>query len=171
MISYIFKKKILPWWLMQFLSDILLFLGQNLPHPKLRILIWRLRGANIKGCRYIGTNCLIGNFPWLLTIEKNTVISSGTRILTEDASYTLLGSEHYTAEVYIGENVHIGMNCFVYPGVRIGKNSVIGACSIVTKSIPANSVALGNPARVIMSVEMGKIINEKKIKASEPLED
>lgn len=57
-----------------------------------------------------------------------------------------------TAPVVIGNNVWIGMNCFVMRGVTIGDNSVIAAGSIVTRSIPPNSLAAGNPARVIKSI-------------------
>ena len=51
--------------------------------------------------------------------------------------------------VVIGNNVWIGELCSVLPGVTIGENSIIGANSVVTKSIPANSIAAGNPAKVI----------------------
>lgn len=52
-------------------------------------------------------------------------------------------------EVIIGKRVFIGMNSIVLKGVRIGDNSVIGAGSIVTRSIPANAIAAGNPCRII----------------------
>ena len=51
--------------------------------------------------------------------------------------------------VVIGDNVWIGELCSVLPGVTIGENSIIGSNSVVTKSIPANSIAVGNPAKVI----------------------
>lgn len=54
----------------------------------------------------------------------------------------------YNRDVYIGENVWIGANTVICPGVRIGKNSVIGAGSVVTRDIPENVVAVGNPCRV-----------------------
>jgi acetyltransferase-like isoleucine patch superfamily enzyme len=54
--------------------------------------------------------------------------------------------------VSIGGNVWIGMNCTILPGVTIGDNTVIGAGSVVTKSIPANVVAYGSPCRVIRPV-------------------
>lgn len=53
------------------------------------------------------------------------------------------------APIKIGRNVWIGTNVRICKGVTIGDNSVIGACSIVTKSIPANCVAVGNPAKVV----------------------
>jgi acetyltransferase-like isoleucine patch superfamily enzyme len=54
--------------------------------------------------------------------------------------------------VVVEDNVFIGAGCKVLKGVRIGCNSVIGTGSIVTKDIPANSIAAGNPAKVIGNV-------------------
>ena len=58
----------------------------------------------------------------------------------------------YNRDVYIGENVWIGAGVIIVPGVRIGKNSVIGAGSIVTKDVPENVVAVGNPCRVLREI-------------------
>lgn len=58
----------------------------------------------------------------------------------------------YNLPIYIEENVWIGANSVVLPGVRIGANSVIGAGSVVTKDIPANVVAVGNPCRVMREI-------------------
>ena len=55
----------------------------------------------------------------------------------------------YNRDVYVGENTWIGSGAVVVPGVRIGKNVVIGAGSVVTKDIPDNVVAVGNPCRVL----------------------
>ncbi|EGQ7766529.1 TPA: acetyltransferase [Vibrio parahaemolyticus] len=53
--------------------------------------------------------------------------------------------------VIIHDNVWLGEGVFVMPGVTIGKNSIIGAGSVVTKSIPENVIAVGNPAKIIKS--------------------
>ena len=58
----------------------------------------------------------------------------------------------YNKDVYIGENTWIGAGVIIVPGVRVGKNTVIGAGSIVTKDIPDNVVAVGNPCRVLREV-------------------
>ncbi|MBW3090720.1 sugar O-acetyltransferase [Bifidobacterium miconisargentati] len=58
----------------------------------------------------------------------------------------------FSEPIHIGRNVWIGANVTVLPGVSIGDNSVIGACSLVTKDIPANSVAVGSPCRVMREI-------------------
>lgn len=70
--------------------------------------------------------------------------------------------------VYIGKNVWIASNVTILPGVHIGDNSVIGAASVVTKDIPANVVAMGNPAKAVREItpdddlyfDHGKLISE-----------
>lgn len=59
----------------------------------------------------------------------------------------------YAYPIHVGNNVWIGAHVQVLPGVNIGDNCVIGAGSIVVKDIPANSVAVGNPCRVIKKIE------------------
>lgn len=57
-----------------------------------------------------------------------------------------------TARVTIGDNVWIGGNVAILPGVTVGSNVVIGAGSVVTKDIPSGGVAAGNPCRVIRPI-------------------
>lgn len=59
---------------------------------------------------------------------------------------------HYSLPIHIGKNVWIGANSVVLPGVTIGDNTVVGAGSIVTRDIPANVVAVGNPCRVMREI-------------------
>lgn len=58
----------------------------------------------------------------------------------------------YNRDVHIGNNVWVGAGVIIVPGVTIGDNSVIGAGSIVTKDIPENVVAVGNPCRVLREI-------------------
>lgn len=58
----------------------------------------------------------------------------------------------YNKDVVIEENVWIGASAVILPGVTIGQNSVIGAGSVVSRSIPANVIALGNPCRVLRPI-------------------
>lgn len=59
----------------------------------------------------------------------------------------------YARPVTVGDNVWLGGNVVVLPGVSIGNNAVIGAGSVVTKDIPDHSVAVGNPCKVIKNIE------------------
>ena len=59
----------------------------------------------------------------------------------------------YASNVRIGNNVWIGGNVTILPGVTIGDNCTIGAGSVVTKDIPSNSIAYGNPCKVARSLE------------------
>lgn len=71
----------------------------------------------------------------------------------------------YNRDVYIGENTWIGANSVIVPGVRIGKNTIIGAGSVVTKDIPDNVVAVGNPCRVLREIgEKDKVYYYKQDK-------
>lgn len=97
---------------------------------------------------------------WLIDIGDNVTIAPRAYILCHDAStknsigYTKIG------RVRIGNNVFIGANTIVLPGVTIGDNVVIGANSVVVKDIPSNSVAVGNPCKIIKDYD--KYIDENK---------
>ncbi|MBQ9245973.1 sugar O-acetyltransferase [bacterium] len=60
-------------------------------------------------------------------------------------------------KVKIGKNVWIGSDCTILPGVIIGDGAIVGAGSVVTKNIPENSIAVGNPARVIRRIEVSNV--------------
>ncbi len=68
-----------------------------------------------------------------------------------DPSLRLKGYQ-YNKDVYIGDNVWIGAGVKIVPGVHIGENTVIGAGSVVTKDIPTNVVAVGNPCRILREI-------------------
>ena len=93
------------------------------------------------------TNIYIGDY---VMIGPNVVIISGNH---PTSSHLRKKGLQYNQSVKIGNNVWIGSGTQILPGVEIGENSVIGAGSVVTKSIPANVVAVGNPCKVIREVE------------------
>lgn len=94
-----------------------------------------------------------------ITIGDNVFIAPNVSIITEehamDPEQRKQGLE-YTHPVTIGDNVWICTGAMVLPGVTIGENSVIGAGSVVTKDIPPNSLAVGNPCRVIRDLSKEK---------------
>ena len=88
-----------------------------------------------------------------ITIGDNVTLAPRVHILAHDASTFIFIGKTRAANVKIGNDVFIGASTIVLPGVPIGNRVVIGAGSVVTKNIPDNSVAVGNPARVICTVD------------------
>lgn len=100
-----------------------------------------------------------GSEPWLIEIGDNVRITSGVRFVTHDGGvwvlrhkYSELSDIDLFGKIRIGNNVHIGFNAIIMPGVTIGDNCIIGCGTIVTHDIPANSIVVGVPGRVIESI-------------------
>ena len=89
---------------------------------------------------YVGNNVMFG--------PNVIVATAGHPILPElrEIGY------QFNADVHIGDNVWIGGGAIILPGVSIGNNSVIGAGAVVTKDVPDNVVAVGNPCRVLREI-------------------
>lgn len=85
---------------------------------------------------YIGDNVLIG---------PNVVLATANHPVRPDIRRK---AAQYNLPIHIGNNVWLGAGVIVVPGVSIGDNTVVGAGSIVTKDLPADCVAFGNPCRV-----------------------
>lgn len=103
---------------------------------------------------FLNVNCKLMD-SGKITIGNNVFIAPNVSIITEehamDVKQRLAGLE-YTHPVNIGDNVWICTGAIILPGVTIGANSVIGAGSVVTKDIPPNSLAVGNPCKVIRTL-------------------
>lgn len=101
----------------------------------------------------IGDNCGFSGVSidsyYKIRIGNNVTIGAETQIFDADGHADILGTED--EPVVIEDNVFIGMRCIIMKGVTIGENSIIGAGSIVSKSIPANSIAAGIPCKVLKS--------------------
>ena len=96
--------------------------------------------------------------PWLIDIGNDVQITRGVTILTHGYDWSVIKGVYgevlgSSGKVTIGNNVFIGMNSLILKGVKIGNNVIIGAGSIVTRDIPDNCVAVGNPAKVICSLD------------------
>ena len=107
----------------------------------------------------IGKNTVINSgfnidsaWPWLISIGNNVTISTNVTILAHDASPNIVRQSTRLGRVVIGNNVFIGTRAIVLCGVTIGNNVVIGAGSVVTKDIPSNVVAVGNPCKVLREI-------------------
>lgn len=95
--------------------------------------------------------------PWIITLGSNVHITEGVKFITHDGGTLLYRDQipdlEITKPINVGNNVYIGNNVIILPGVTIGNNVVIGAGAVVSKDIPDNSVAVGVPARVIKTAD------------------
>ncbi|WP_312364794.1 DapH/DapD/GlmU-related protein [Sphingobacterium sp.] len=93
-----------------------------------------------------------------IVIEDDVMIGSGVHIYVnnhkfDDITIPIIDQGYYPdLPVILKKGCWIGANTIILPGVTIGENSVVGAGSVVTKSIPKNVVAVGNPAKVLKSI-------------------
>lgn len=90
---------------------------------------------------------------WLIEIGDNVTLAPRVHILCHDASTKQFLNYTKIGRVTIGNNVFIGAESVVLPGVTIGSNVIIGANSTVTHDIPDNTVAVGSPAQILCSLE------------------
>lgn len=112
----------------------------------------------------IGSNTYISPTTYLDHHKKNMIEIGDNCYITRDCiildhtqdkqggPLKLWGTIEY-GKVKIGNNVFIGVKSVIMPGVTIGDNVIIGAMSLVTRDIPSNSVAFGQPVRVVKKVE------------------
>lgn len=108
----------------------------------------------------IGVNCRIyttqfGSEPFLIKIGNKVTITSGVKFITHDGSTWLMRDEKGRRYLYqridIGNNVFIGVNSIIMPGVKIEDNVIVAAGSVITKSIPSGVIVAGVPAKIIGS--------------------
>lgn len=134
---------------------------------------WRLFwldvfGAKIDGKPFVHQRARI-EIPWHLTLRDRACLGDranaytlgeieiGARATVAQEVYLSTGSHDFshpalqlvTAKITIGEDAFIGARAFVMPGIVIGARSIVGACSVVTRDIPADVIAAGNPCRIV----------------------
>ena len=113
-------------------------------------------GVNIKLGKNVFINaCCRFQDQGGIIIGDNALIGHSVTIATLNHDYNPENRASITPNpVKIGKNVWIGSDSTILPGVEIGDGAIIGAGSVVTKSIPANTIAAGNPARIIRNIEI-----------------
>jgi acetyltransferase-like isoleucine patch superfamily enzyme len=133
-----------------------------------------------KGIR-IGKDCEIykdvswGSEPYLISIGDHVRITSGCRFITHDGGVWVLRkmygieSADLFGPIKVGNNVHIGMNSVIMPGVTVGNNVIIGCGAVVTHDIPDGEVWGGVPARKIKTIEEYYEKNKDRFEATKGL--
>lgn len=100
---------------------------------------------------------MFGSEPWMIKIGNDVYITAGVSFVTHDGGTLILRKEipdlEWSAPVVIGNDVYIGVQSVILPGVRVGNRCIVGARSVVTRDIPDNSVVAGAPARIICTTD------------------
>lgn len=112
----------------------------------------RAAGVTVGDNVYCGSRRIDLDHGFLIKIGDDVVLSD-CRILCHDASTKRPLGYSRVGRVIIGNHVYVGADAIIMPGVKIGDYSIIGAGAIVTKDVPAHSVAVGCPAKVISTYE------------------
>lgn len=145
-------------FLMKFVMDSWL-LSPFLPR---RVRPWVLKkvGCHVgKGC-FVGDNVRIDTgHSDMITLEDSVSVAGGTRLLCHqrDFSNYFVGSDYmklgYSIKpIVLKKGCLIGMESFVMPGVTVGEGAIVGAGSLVTKDVPAWTIATGRPAKVVKEI-------------------
>jgi acetyltransferase-like isoleucine patch superfamily enzyme len=134
---------------------------------------------------YMGDDCIL-SCAERIEIGRYTMLAHGVQVFDND-SHPINATERQhdylillghatpprppiaTAPIIIGEHVWIGLESIILKGVRIGDNSIIAAGSVVTRDIPANVIAAGNPARVVRQIAVSELSMAEAAAAAGPL--
>jgi len=133
-------------------------LGRIIRHGLAKLVSWfhvkyyRFMGIKIGKGVFISRRAQIDVRRGKISIGNNVHIGGGTYVLSHSGFRPIKEGE----ETIIEDNVRIFVNTVIFPGIRIGKNSIVGAGAVVMKDVPPDVVVLGNPARVIQHLEENK---------------
>lgn len=102
---------------------------------------------------YAGANCILSDDD-KIEIGDNVLFGTNVKVFTANyPSLNMMGGKKFISPVIIEDNVWIGGSVIILPGVTIGQNAFIIAGSVVTDDIPANTLAMGHPAKAIKVIE------------------
>jgi acetyltransferase-like isoleucine patch superfamily enzyme len=143
-------------------SMILSPLNYRLLRPK----IWRWMGVSVGKNVFIGFEVLMDTaYSELITLEDNVHIANRCTLLCHqrDLSNYYIGDDYAKlpykkGNIILKKGCLIATNCMIMPGVTIGEGAIIGAYSLVTKDIPAWTIATGRPAKVIKNIPKRQVI-------------
>ncbi len=133
------------------------FIGSKIKY-KLRLHYLRASGIEIGKDTFLSPKAYIdAHKPGKVKIGRNCYITRNVVILSHTDTkrggpkniWKELGGERVNKEVIIGDNVFIGVNSVILPGVKIGDNVIVGSLSLVNKDIPTGKIAAGVPAKII----------------------
>lgn len=139
------------------------------PSTDKRANYWKKCGAHINGKVNIGYDVYFdASNAGLITIDEGAWITARCLLICHkrDMSQYNKGDDinkvqYVKAPIHICKGVHVGMGSIIMPGVTIGEGAIIGAGSVVTRSIPAWTIAVGSPAKVIKEIQP-RLSEEKK---------
>ena len=140
-------------------SWILHSLAYSSPLPNFVIQLQRSRGVKIgKNCHFSPYVLIDLLHPELITIEDNVTIASNSMIFahvnpTTNEFLKNHGYPRTIKPVVIKNGAIVSVGCIIIAGVTIGKNSIVGAGSVVSQDIPDYCIAVGNPARIIKKID------------------
>ncbi len=112
-----------------------------------------------EGCRIFSRSPYetFGSEPFLIKIGNYCAIAMGVRFITHDGGTWVFRRDDPDFDVFgtieIKDNSFVGVNTLIMPGVTIGPNSVVGSGCVVSRDVPPNTVAVGVPAKPIMTLE------------------
>jgi len=124
-----------------------------------RANLLRKKGIRIGNGSDISANVFWGSEPYLITLGNHVRVARNVTFITHDGGMWVLRNLNKLENadkfgpITIKDNVHIGMNVTIMPGVTIGNNCIIGCNAVVTKDIPDNSIVVGVPAKVIETID------------------
>lgn len=119
-----------------------------------------------EGCRFLGlSRSTFGSEPFLIRVGNHVTITGGVHFVTHDGGVWVFRELEPNIDVFgsivIEDNVFVGLGATIMPNVVIGKNSVVGAGSLVTKDVLPNTIVGGVPAKFIKSIEDYKVNIDK----------